>query len=287
VFIFVMQLHEYQIPLKYGTWRQGIILQNGDCFGDVAPLPGFSQETFEEAKAETHHVIKTGAIPKLPSVQFAFACVEIPFPNYIEVPVAALDREGPGFEAVKLKLGHLCLEDAIALVKQTNVKEIRLDFNQKWSLEKLLRFADHFSPEHFTYLEEPTKEFADLVIFAKLTGMPIAVDESIPTTPYWEISTLKAVVVKPTILGKIPYLPPNTELIFSSAYESGIGLLHIAKLAQEHNPNRPHGLDSYSSLLADVIDPRPVIEKGMLLWNGPLSFLSNGAAAINNIHIAQ
>jgi len=218
-------------------------------------------------------VIKTGAIPKLPSVQFAFACAEMPIPNCLEVPVAALDREGPGFDAVKLKLGNLCLEDAIELVKRTSVKEIRLDFNQKWSLEKLLRFADHFTPEHFAYLEEPTKDFADLVSFAKLTGMPIAVDESIPMTPYWEIPTLKAIVVKPTILGKIPYVPPNTELIFSSAYESGIGLLHIAKLAQEHNPKRPHGLDSYSQLLKDVIDPRPVIEKGLLLWKGPLHLL--------------
>jgi len=268
-----MQLHEYLIPLKNGTWRQGIILQNGDCFGDVAPLPGFSQETFEEAKAETHHVIKTGAIPKLPSVQFAVACADIALPNRLEVSVAALNREGEGFNAVKLKLGELCLEDAIALVKQTGAKEIRLDFNQKWPLEKLLRFADHFSPEHFAYLEEPTKEFADLFAFAKLTGMPIAVDESIPTTPYWEIPTLKAVVAKPTILGKIPYVPPNTELIFSSAYESGVGLLHIARLAREHNPHRAHGLDSYSQLLQDVIDPRPVIEKGILLWNGPLRLL--------------
>ncbi|HEV7738160.1 MAG TPA: hypothetical protein VGO47_12420, partial [Chlamydiales bacterium] len=131
----------------------------------------------------------------------------------------------------------------------------------------------HFTPEHFAYLEEPTKDFADLISFAQRTRMPIAVDESIPTTPYWEIPTLKVIVVKPTILGKIPYIPPNTELIFSSSYESGIGLLHIAKLAQEHNPKGAHGLDAYSQLLTDIIAPRPLIKKGLLSWNGPLSLL--------------
>jgi O-succinylbenzoate synthase len=264
-----MELYEYRLPMKNGLWRTGLIVQNGNCFGDIAPLPGFSSESLAEAKEDALHVIRTGATPKLPSVRFGIDCAFTAFPGSLHLPVAALDREGAGFQAIKLKLGALSLEDALTVVKRTAKHlEIRLDFNRKWPLEKLLSFAEHFTPTTFAYFEEPAISFADLLTFSKLTGMPIAVDESIPEVPYWEIPTLKAIIVKPTILGKIPFIPPNTELIFSSAYESGIGLLHIARLAKEHNPNRPHGLDSYTHLLEDVITPRPVIGNGMLTWNG-------------------
>lgn len=260
------KIHEYSLPLQNGTYRHGLILQNGDQYGDVAPLPGFSRETLAEAKAEILRVIETREPPTLPSVRFAVACAAIPFPTQAHVQVAALHEHKPGFRTVKLKMGNLSVEEAIALVKRTTGVERRLDFNQQWPLEKLLRFAEHFSPSDFAYLEEPTNNFEDLLTFSKATAMPIAVDESIPHVPYWEIPTLKAVVVKPTILGELPYIPPKTTLIFSSAYESGIGLIHIAKLCEGY-PNVAHGLDSYSAFLKDVITPRPVIENGVLKWS--------------------
>jgi O-succinylbenzoate synthase len=263
-----MNLHPYRLPLKNGTLREGIILQNGDGFGDIAPLPGFSKETLEEAYRDALNTIQTGAPPTLPSVRFALECAQTPFPTCLHLNVAALDRTAEGFRAIKLKLGSLSLEEALHLVKRipSNL-EIRLDFNRKWPLEKLLQFAAHFTPDHFAYFEEPAQDFPSLMKFSKLTNMPIAVDESIPEIPYWEIPTLKALIVKPTILGLVPPPLPNTELIFSSAYESGVGLLHIARLAQMHNPDRPHGLDSYTALLEDVITPRPLIENGKLRWN--------------------
>jgi len=261
-----MHLSLYKLPLKNGSWREGFILHNGDYFGDIAPLPGFSLETLAEAKQDALRSIQTGSESTLPSVRFAFACALVPLPGAIELPIAGLDRV-EGFHAVKLKLGDLTLEEALQRIKQIPKHlEIRLDFNQKWPLRKLLAFAAHFTPETFAYFEEPTRDFRDLLQFSTQTGMPIAVDESISTTPYWDIPTLKAVIVKPTILGSVPFIPPQAECIFSSAYESGIGLLHIARLAKEYNPHRPHGLDSYSQLLEDVISPRPVIQEGYLTW---------------------
>jgi O-succinylbenzoate synthase len=261
-----MKFTEYKLPLKNGSYREGIIVQNGDCFGDIAPLPGFSRETLAEAKQDALHAIQMGSEPTLPSVRFAFACAHTPLPNAIAIPIAGLDRT-TGFQAVKCKLGELSLEDALIKIKQIPKHlEIRLDFNQQWPLRKLLAFAAHFTPETFAYFEEPTRDFRDLLLFSQQTKMPIAVDESIPFVPYWDIPTLKAVIVKPTILGAVPFIPPGAECIFSSAYESGIGVLHIARLAQEHNPTRPHGLDSYSQFLEDVIAPRPVIKEGYLSW---------------------
>jgi len=262
-----MNLHPYQLPLKNGTFREGILIQQENCWGDICPLPGFSKESLAQAKEEALQVLERGIAPKLPSVQFAFACLQTPLPNSIRVNVAALERVEIGFRAIKRKVGHLELEETIALVKQMPKQiPLRLDFNRKWPLAKLLQFARFFSPNDFDYLEEPTDNFADLLTFSKETQMPIAVDESISDVPYWEIPTLKAVVVKPTILGQIPFVPPQAELIFSSAYESGIGLLHIAALCQQHAPHLCHGLDSYSQLLSDVIHPRPLIQNGLLTW---------------------
>lgn len=262
-----MNLIDYRLPLANGTWREGSLLQNGQCYGDIAPLPGFSRESLEEARAEARRVLRTGASPTLPSVCFAFACASTPLPPSLQVRTAMLDRPEPEGTVVKYKVGRLSLEETVALVaKIPKGFEIRLDFNRKWPLEKLLAFAKHFTPEAFDYLEEPTLSFADLLTFSKETGMPIAVDESILAIPYWEIPSLKAVVVKPTILGEIPFVPPGVDLIFTSAYESGIGLLHIANLAAKHSPEQVHGFDPYSFLQSDVLENRPVIANGFLTW---------------------
>jgi len=262
-----LELREYRLRLKNGTFREGILLENDGCFGDIAPLPGFSRETLEDAKEEALHTLRTGAPPTLPSVRFAFTCASTPLPPTLSIATAALDRQVPGFRVLKFKLGHLTLDEAVEKIKSLPKHvQLRVDFNQQWPLEKLLRFASHFTPKDFDYLEEPTKSFDDLLIFSKETRMPIAVDESIPYVPYWEIPTLKTLVVKPTILGEVPDPKGQAELIFTSAYESGIGLLHIARLAQQHNPDRPHGFDPYTQLLDDVLTPRPVIADGFLTW---------------------
>jgi len=260
------KLYPYKLPLKNGNFREGYILETATGRGDIAPLPGFSRETLSEAYEEALH-LGPDETPKLPSVRFAFDCAKVPL-TPVRVPINALNEYREGFSALKIKVGHLSVNEAISLIKKIPKQiEIRLDFNQQWPLEKLLQFSSHFSPTDFAYLEEPTAQFSDLLLFSQKTGFPIAVDESIPYVPYQEIPTLKALVVKPTILGTIPKAPPGVELIFSSAFESGIGVTHIARLAQIMNPTRPHGLDSYSHFLDDLLTPRPKIEEGFFTWN--------------------
>lgn len=243
----------YRLSLKNGTFREGIIIQIGEGLGDIAPLPGFSRETLAEAEADIGQWT-------LPSTKFAYACA-MRKRTPVKVAVNALDEYREGFKTVKLKMGNLSVEEAIAKIRTIPKGiSIRLDFNRQWTLEKLLALASQSTD--FEYWEEPTADFADLIQFSKLTGVPIAVDESIPYIPYWEIPTLKALVVKPTILGFIPTPPKDVELIFSSAFESGVGVSHIATLAAEHNPNGVHGLDPYTHFLEDVLENRPVIEAG-------------------------
>lgn len=268
----IEHLYGFRLPLEGGTYREGLILQIGDGYGEIAPLPGWSPETFQEAKEEAVRLLPSfpDAAPTLPSVQWGFQCAKLPFPKRIKIPLNALEKHQEGCRALKLKLGSLDVKEAIAKVKNAppNVK-LRLDFNKQWSLAQLLAFVESFPPDQFDYFEEPCNNFPDLLLFSKQTGFPIAVDESIPLVPFWEIPTLKALVIKPTILGTIPTPPPGVELIFSSAYESGVGTLHLARLAMQHNPSRPHGLNPYFLLTKDLLSSRPTLSNGFFSWEYP------------------
>lgn len=260
-----MEWFRYKLPLQNGSFREGIILRGDTGWGEIAPLPGWSRETLDEAEAEA----KRQAPPSLPSVQFAFDCLQAPLPHTLSVAVNALETPRPGFSCLKVKVGDLSPKDAISKIqKLPKDLSLRVDFNRAWSLPQLLEFARAFSPTDFEYLEEPAKTFEELLQFSRLTQFPIALDESIPYVPYETVPTLKALVVKPTLLGSIPKAPPSVKLIFSSSYESGIGHLHLARLASIHSPNEIHGLDPYTHLRADVLLHPPLVEKGRLEWKG-------------------
>lgn len=264
------RLYRYRLPLKNGSNREGLILQINSGYGDIAPLPGFSKETLDEAMEEAVRLLPQfpHALPTLPSVQFALFCALKPFPKIGSIRANSLDTHKSGFESIKLKVGSLSLHEAIERIRQIPRRiKIRLDFNRRWPLDRLLALASHYSPDDFEYWEEPASSFSDLLSLSKMTEFPLAVDESIPTTPYWEIPTLKALVVKPTLLGHVPSPPSGVDLIFSSAYESGIGAIHLASLASQHSPQCAHGLDPYSHLTEDLLAERPSLNKGIFQWN--------------------
>jgi o-succinylbenzoate synthase len=219
-----MKLFRYTLSTPLTKWpmREGIILQEKDRFAEIAPLPFFSKETLDEALDDLYGAKKT------PSVQFALSCLEEKLTK-VRVKIAP-----------KLKLGHLSVFDAIALVKMAK-KPVRVDCNRKWTLAMALEFAKAFHKEEFDYIEEPVGSWEELIAFSKATGFPIAIDESIHEN-WSEIVSLKAIVVKPTLLGKIPDVPKPLKLILSSSYESGIGLLHIARLGKDLE--EPLGIDT-------------------------------------------
>jgi len=257
----VKKLFRYKLPMKNGKNREGLIVQLDDGFGEIAPLPGFSKETLEEAQIEALEWAHTGKEPTLPSVRFGIASTKKPLQS-VHLPLCSL---GPrdGFTTTKIKLGHLPLSDAISLVKEHYRKaNLRLDCNRAWSLEEALEFASHFKPDDFAYLEEPVRSFAELVAFSKATQFPIALDESIHGD-WAQIPSLKAIVVKPTIVGYIPQIPPHLDLVLSSAYESGLGLLHIANLARS---TLPIGLDTYRAM-EDALLINPIeCSSGTFSW---------------------
>ncbi len=252
-----LKLYQYTL----GT-REGLILQSDIGFGEIAPLPGFSRETLAEARRETIALLRhQKESPTLPSVRWGLACAQKKLRS-VHLPLCALGPR-PGFTTLKLKLGHLPLDEAIALTKKHLPFRLRLDCNRAWTLDQALAFASHFKPTDFAYLEEPVRTFEELVRFSELTRFPIALDESIHCD-WTELPSLKAIVVKPTIVGFIPTVPPHLDLILSSSYESGLGLLHIANCA----PNSlPIGLDTYHALADDLLTTPIDCSSGYFSWN--------------------
>ena len=262
-------LYQYKLPLTNGLERQGLLVQNGEQWGDIAPLPGFSRENFFDARDEAGALLpRLGQVrPELPSVRFGFACACRPLPRRVCVRTAALEKHRLGFQILKLKLGALSLEDAIAKVRAApEGVRLRLDFNRKWSLRELLELVQHLDTSRIEYFEEPARTWDELLEFGERTQLPLALDESLGEYAPLKLPKLKALVVKPTMLGEVPTPPQGVELILSSAYESGIGVLHLAALSYAHTTQ---GFDSYSAFARDVLRHRPQIAEGLLTWDGP------------------
>lgn len=269
----VARLYTYDLQTSTKKWplRKGLILQWNDGWGEIAPLPGFSQETFEEAREEIIRLLPDlpNAKPKYPSVSFGIESASVPFScTPLRLPLCLLNTPRLGFSTLKLKLGHLTVDEAIVQVrKHLGSHRLRLDCNRSWNLDEALYFASHFSSEDFEYLEEPVASFPELIRFSELTRFPIAVDESIRHFPYLQIPTLKAAVIKPTVCGSLPSLPSHIPIVLSSSYESSLGLLQIARLAS-HSPV-PLGLDTFQSFQEDLLIPPLKAESGFLTWSSP------------------
>lgn len=232
--------------------REGLLLQIDDAWGEIAPLPGWSKETLEEATKETLEVLFENKTPTLPSVIFGFNVASL---TSVKVPLCALHQPKNGCTTLKLKLNDV--DEGIDRVKQYVGKyRLRIDCNRKWSLAQALVFAKHFKATDFEYLEEPVKTLDELIEFSNLTGFPIAVDETLRETRNCNIA--KYAVIKPTLWGTIPKL--KIPIILSSSYESSIGILQIARA---NSSEMPQGLDTFTP---DFVNPPIQVENGFLTW---------------------
>jgi O-succinylbenzoate synthase len=240
--------------------REGLVLQTDVGWGEIAPLPGVSRETFDDALAEVKLLWPDMSRATLPSVRFGYASAQKPLSSFRK-PFGAFLTPHSGCTTLKLKLGHLSIPEAISLVKQyKDTYRLRLDGNRMWSLEQALAFARAFKPTDFEYLEEPLATYEEMAHFVNETGFPLAVED-----PAWiDLPSLKAVVVKPTVWGHLPKLPPHLQLILSPSYESGLGLIHIALLSQN---SLPVGLDTYRMLKDDILTHPIRAADGHFSWD--------------------
>lgn len=270
-------LHPYEISLTTGQVRAGVLVKiDGSEPGDVAPLPGWSKETLDDALEELHKrkddilsitdLEQLESLNLLPSVHFgvesALLSLLDPLPQYSSQKSALLMgspheileqadlRQKEGYTSAKLKVSNLSFEQAFTLIHQLKeIFSLRIDVNRAWNTADSLNFFAQFALDAFDYVEEPFQNPQDLKHFTH----SLAVDESFPQDLSLKelelLPTLKALIYKPTIQGGMARCLPLKEwgesrgisIVLSSSFESAIGIRHIAAMAHRLSLKAPTG----------------------------------------------
>jgi len=187
-----------------------------------------------------------------------------------EVEAQARELIAAGYTSLKLKVGLWPVEYDIELVKQLaqitgeNIK-LRLDANRKWTMPTALKFAQSLANCRLEYIEEPVNDPGDLLSFHEQTGLPVAIDESLPfftagnkKIPDW----ITAVILKPSLLGSIfktiHYIglakKQNIKPVITSVYETSLSLKMLAQIAAAFLPTGTAvGLDTLKLLAGDTL----------------------------------
>lgn len=180
-----------------------------------------------------------------------------------------------GFEVAKVKVGREAWQsEAQALrdaARAAPSLRWRLDANRAWSADDALAFARAIAGLPVDYIEEPFRDGATISA-SWPAEVGIAWDESLQgdgaiPDPHRSVT---AFVIKPTLCGG---LARSLELVktahtrglvpvFSSAYESGVGVRILAELGAACGS--VSGLDPYRALGADVLRPPLSIAAGAL-----------------------
>ena len=264
--------------------REGVLLhdlQSGG-WGDAAPLPGFSPETVEDVMQAVNAGAWTGS--GLPSLEWALDCArrspQLPtsavrvnslwFPAQ-ESPEAFCQRLcGDMQPVVKVKVGPAPDFQALrALLQRVPGVKLRVDANRRWDLETALTCFREIPAANLAYLEEPLADPAEYEALWARAPVPVALDETLLTAEwrsYAKNKNVVALVLKPTLIGGQDRLDPylkfaGTEakqLVWSSCFESGVGLWHLARLAAERAGDVAHGLDTGGVFATDLVTPRPL-----------------------------
>ncbi len=249
------KLYRYQLPMDSGViirqqrlnQRQGLIVElqqdQRRVYGEIAPLPQFSQETVEQAEQQVVPILQawlqTGLWPQwqslYPSVAFGLSCAnyeleqQLPVDGqYLSAPLCSGDPDEllPLFEGMvgekvaKVKVGlYEPIRDGMLMnlfLESIEQLQLRLDANRSWSLDKALKFAGYIEPHlrsRISFIEEPCQTEQQSVEFAAQTGIAIAWDETLQQAvkqPHFHLASLahshvSAIVIKPTLIGSVEF----------------------------------------------------------------------------------
>jgi len=181
----------------------------------------------------------------------------------------SLKQQDPAF--VKIKVANQEVQQDIALVQEINTifegqVKLRLDANRSWSLEQAIRFATGVIDCNIEFIEEPVSDPFEQQTVYENSGIRFALDESLTQCSIEDIkgmTGISAFIIKPSVFGSISFIKSwidfanvmNANVIFSSVFESSIGLWSIAQMAAAYGNNTAHGLNTYRWLKQDIITP--------------------------------
>lgn len=245
-----VKLYRYQLAMDSGVilrdqklpQREGWIVELTDAgktgYGEVAPLPGFSQESFDEAGEQLQQALalwaSEGALKLddlFPSVAFGISIAQMELAgglpengNYNVAPLCTGDPDEllpilshiQGEKVAKIKVGlYEPIRDGMLVnlfLESIPDLSLRLDANRSWSPEEARKFASHVNPSYrqrIAFLEEPCKRPGESLAFAIDTGIAIAWDETLQHAvkeegfKLSELTGVKSLVIKPSLIGSI------------------------------------------------------------------------------------
>lgn len=243
-------LYRYTIPMdsqvvlrnRFLKQREGLLVQiccgEQQGWGEIAPLPEFSQETLEQAESQAIEWLKNWDMARAnnqklsleglyPSVAFGLSCALAELKNqlneqanYQVAPLCYGDPDElydqlaqmPGEKIAKIKVGlYEANRDGLIadmLLEAVPDLKLRLDANRSWTPAKAQLFAKYVKPEHrqrIQFIEEPCKTKAESRAFATETGIALAWDESVREADFLleKEPHLAAIVIKPTLVGSL------------------------------------------------------------------------------------
>ncbi|EHQ8139987.1 o-succinylbenzoate synthase [Escherichia albertii] len=296
------QVYRWQIPMDAGVvlrdrrlkTRDGlyVCLRDGERegWGEISPLPGFSQESWEEAQSVlltwvNGWLVGDCALPEMPSVAFGVSCALAELAdalpqaaNYRAAPLCNGDPDDlilkladmPGEKVAKVKVGlYEAVRDGMVvnlLLEAIPDLHLRLDANRAWTPLKGQQFAKYVNPDYrdrIAFLEEPCKTRDDSRAFARETGIAIAWDESLrePDFTFAAEEGVRAVVIKPTLTGSLDKVCEQVQAahalgltaVISSSIESSLGLTQLARIAAWLTPDTIPGLDTLDLMQAQQV----------------------------------
>ena len=301
------EVWQYHIPMDTGVilrnqrlkQREGFLVrltQNQQTgWGEIAPLPGFSQEDVVEARSvlfawlDQWQINGEPSLPPIPSVAFGLSCALAELngllpeaADYRVAPLCTGDPDEliltlaamPGEKIAKVKIGEYeAVRDGMVvniLLEAVPDLRLRLDANRRWTPLKAQQFAKYVNPAYrsrIAFIEEPCQSPDASRAFSQETGIAIAWDESLREEGYrfQSESGVVAAVIKPTLTGSLDVIQQQVKAaqqcgqtaVISSSLESSLGLTQLARIAAWLTPGVIPGLDTLSLMQTQVIRAWP------------------------------
>lgn len=266
-------------------------------YGDITPLPSFSRETLDDARQYLQELCNNPqalldfeASQYPPSVAFGIesALWSLKQTRWRKKPqtsplfLGSLEQILPRLQPwqsvwpneVKIKVGVNSPQQEIERIKRVldalpESVNLRLDANQRWNMEQAIMVGKALPTDRIAYIEEPVANPDDLPEFYQNTGVAYALDETVqlPGYKFQSLSGLAALVLKPTLVGGISHCrslvaearAQGVRTIFSSSFESSVGIHIIEQLSTWLTPDEWPGLDTVTAFKYPLVNdyPRP------------------------------
>ena len=264
-------------------------------YGDIAPLADFSRESYGDVESELEQLISAPeqiGVGKLcgysPSVVFgvesalwtlernhwlvASQCAPLLLGDTTDILQRLNSWNKPWSAEYKLKIGKGSLAQDIERIQ--NVLEVlpaqvklRLDANQRWTLPQALDVGKNIPADRIAYIEEPTGNAREFPIFYTETGVSYALDETVqnPDYQFHPEHGLAALILKPTLVGGVERClnllkqakQAGVRTVFSSSFESSVGIHILQQLSAVYVPDELPGLDTISAFELSLVTDYP------------------------------